>query len=532
MCPFLQLGPLDSRHTHLRTSCLRPLVGRCPVLVTLGLHLRRSGLALTVVFRIFAYQPGPGTSSSDFLSRAVRALSYREYAATLCSASPAIPDISYMGQDCRAVVVLTERLPCVPVPPGRVCVPQHVIFLDRRAILLDLTWVIADRGLLDFDLLTAEYERDRPPGFTLIVKGGQHQSRDGHTYVFVEHRGTLKFEFIRDLLSGRSAFPDSDEDSGQPDEDAESSDSTSDPSLHGGQAMLLHGLRDRSRSSRGGGRFVQDFTPAGPLWEVPVSKPLRLDPVAILLALFSDVSASKPQKKGSVCNLGLAKVAVSTFDWPSLCSGHKPAWPPHESARPSLRVCPAGEPEGHNEPPASAPAPAHTPTLAAPTGVSGDSGSGFHDDEPTQGGDRPGQDRATDGSVTFADAHFLVLAPDSVPEMLHIRLPVPISEDLAFGMIDGARDPLCRDRFPRLCPVYPQPWGQAALVLAAPFWGFSGILVAFDLSAINGAFFSLVIARQVTKEMVLRAAGLDPAADVALFMRDVPWAIPAGFTFV
>ena len=477
-------------------------------------------------FRILAYQPGPGTSSSDFIARAVQALSHREYATTLCSASPAISDISHMGQDCRAAVVLTERLPYVPVPPGRVCVPQHVIFLDRRAILRDLIWIVADRGVLDFELLTAEYDGDRPPGFTLVVRGGQLQSRDGRVYVSVAHRGALTFEFLRNSSQDPSEPPNDEEANGPPEEDAESSDSTSDPSEYGGPAMPIQGPRGRSRSPRHGGRVVQTLPPAGPLWVGPISKPLRFDPIAGILALLSEMP-NKMKIKGSLCSLGLEDVGAGLFAGSPHWLGCNLTWSPTESAWPSLKVCPAGAAADHHAAPSPAQLSGVTVSTAS-TGASAERGDGPPVGGPAHAGIGPGQDSAVDGPAIFAAAHFLVLAPDYVPEMINIRIPVPISEDIAFGMIDGARDPTCRDRFPRLCPVYPQPWGQAALVLAAPLWGFSGILVACDLSAINGAFFSTVVPRQITKEMVLRAAGLDPVADVALFIRDVPWAIPAG----
>ena len=69
-----------------------------------------------------------------------------------------------MGQDCRGVVVVTENLadvaPATSPDAGQPC----VVFLDRRAILMDPTWVFAASGTLSVDNLTAQYEEFLPEG--------------------------------------------------------------------------------------------------------------------------------------------------------------------------------------------------------------------------------------------------------------------------------------------------------------------------------------------------------------------------------
>ena len=64
-----------------------------------------------------------------------------------------------------------------------------------------------------------------------------------------------------------------------------------------------------------------------------------------------------------------------------------------------------------------------------------------------------------------------------------------------------------------------------------PAWPFPGILVAIDLSTVGGAVFALVLPPRTDKTAVLRAAGVSADADVLLFLRDVPWAIPADAAF-
>ena len=167
------------------------------------------------------------------------------------------------------------------------------------------------------------------------------------------------------------------------------------------------------------------------------------------------------------------------------------------------------------------------PPSTAPTGNAPSEGS--HADTATGSG-AEARHRVTvvdteQRAFVFVTAHFLVIAQDSAPELLQIRFPVPGQVADVMRLLDGARMPEARDKFPRLCPVFPQPW-RLAVVLAGPAWPFPGILVAVDLSTVGGATFALVLPPRTDKIAVMRAAGVSTDADVLLFLRDVPWAIP------
>ena len=483
-------------------------------------------------FSLFAYQPGRGTSAEDFTDKVCRTLGYCARHTALCSASPRIADASYMGQDCRGVVVVTENLadaaPETTPNAGQPC----VVFLDRRAILVDPTWVFAASGTLSVDSLTAQYEEHLPEGFALVVKGGRQFTRGNGTFIQVERRDVIILESVRDFLPESPQATDSSGADSDQDEDGESSDTTSDPSQALGPAdALLHHGRDRSRSSRATERYLAALPRIAP-WVGPTCKPFRVDALGhILDALFGDSRLPKVDASTSLATSGGSHISAWT-----LCrnSGTNT---PSRGAEPlrdvTLHLANGGSERTDEQGPHHDACNTTAPHRTAPSGTAPSEGGNA---DTASGSGAEARHRAAvvateQRAPVFVTAHFLVIAQDFTPEMLQIRFPVPSKVADVMRLLDGARLPEARDKFPRLCPVFPQPWRQLAVVLAGPAWPFPGILVAVDLSNVGGAVFALVLPPRTDKTAVMRAAGVSADADVLLFLRDVPWAIPADAAF-
>ena len=437
-----------------------------------------------------------------------------------------------MGQDCRGVVVVTENLADVTPEPTPNAGQPCVVFLDRRAILMDPTWVVAASGTLSVDRLTAQYEEQLPEGFALVIKGGRQFTRGNGTFIQVERRDVIILESVRDFLPESPQDTDSGGANSDQDEDNESSDTTSDPSQAPGPAnVLLHHGRDRSRSPRATEGYLAAIPGTVP-WVGPICKPFSIDALGhILDALIGDSRLTKVVASASLATSGGSHISAWT-----LChnSGKNT---PSRGAEPlrdvTLHFANGGSERTDEQGSHHAAYNATAPHRAAPSGTAPSEGGNA---DTTSGSGAGARHRDVVVAVeqrapVFVTAHFLVIAQDFTPEMLQIRLPIPSQAADVMRLLDGARLPDARDKFPRLCPVFPQPWRQMAVVLAGPAWPFPGILVAIDLSTVGGAVFALVLPPRTDKTAVLRAAGVSADADVLLFLRDVPWAMPADATF-
>ncbi|CAE7635292.1 unnamed protein product, partial [Symbiodinium necroappetens] len=116
------------------------------------------------------------TSAYGFQEFAADTLQFAQYRTTLKTASPRIQDAVFKGVLCKAVVLVTECLPTLPVPPARVTTPLTVVFLDMRPVLRGLDWRIIVQGEVDIEVFKQGLKLDIPPGFVLKVAGGNRVS--------------------------------------------------------------------------------------------------------------------------------------------------------------------------------------------------------------------------------------------------------------------------------------------------------------------------------------------------------------------
>ncbi|CAE7537022.1 unnamed protein product, partial [Symbiodinium sp. CCMP2592] len=114
-------------------------------------------------------------------------------------ARPPIPNYSFQGISCHKVLLITERINTIPVPPGRLVPTAVPYILDLRGLLRDFVWRISDSGRIDLRILMGEYE-PAPSGFFISIEGGQPIQEGEHTFLHVEAGQVLVIQYLEDHL--------------------------------------------------------------------------------------------------------------------------------------------------------------------------------------------------------------------------------------------------------------------------------------------------------------------------------------------
>ena len=182
------------------------------------------------------------TSAYGFQEFVADELRYAQYRTTLKTARPRITDAVYRGIMCKAVVLVTECLPTVPVPPGRITTPLTVVFVDLRPVLKGIDWRLFVKGEYSLDLFERGLRLDTPEGHYVHIEGGTCTTRHGVDFIHVDGCAVLTISFrenspVVDDGGGSHSGPDHD-----PDTSSDSSETGS--STSGGEDSR------RSRSPR------------------------------------------------------------------------------------------------------------------------------------------------------------------------------------------------------------------------------------------------------------------------------------------
>ena len=159
-------------------------------------------------------------SFSDFKRLSAETFQHSSGHVNVCSSMPRVNDLAVDGQACKAILVATETVRRIQIPPGRLQLMRTIVFLDCRLLLRDFAWVAADQGRLDVDLLVADHSDGIPDGYCINVKGASTEIRAGHTFLWVPQGTLLTFTLVE---VHPSSSPTSDQDS---DSDLDSGDST------------------------------------------------------------------------------------------------------------------------------------------------------------------------------------------------------------------------------------------------------------------------------------------------------------------
>ena len=83
------------------------------------------------------------TDGGSFRAEVANALRYDLEHTSMQAAIPPVNDFLHQGIECEKVVIFTEAVSRVPIPPGRLLPPQTLVLLDQRAILRGFDWVMS-----------------------------------------------------------------------------------------------------------------------------------------------------------------------------------------------------------------------------------------------------------------------------------------------------------------------------------------------------------------------------------------------------
>ena len=190
----------------------------------------RSACYLTADSKLFWLtwkRSGPFLTSADKL---LRNCNTPQAEPSLAHPSPESQTSPFLGQACKALLVATEAVVRIPIPPGRIQLHRTIAFLDKRLVLRGLDWRIAERGLLDLEELVDSLQEGVPQGYAVSVTGAPTTLRLGRTFLRIDNGTLLTVRYTEDALDSddtsaheSSSHPDNGPDDGS--EEAEDEDS-------------------------------------------------------------------------------------------------------------------------------------------------------------------------------------------------------------------------------------------------------------------------------------------------------------------
>ncbi|CAE7223156.1 unnamed protein product [Symbiodinium sp. CCMP2456] len=435
-------------------------------------------------------------SAEGFRALASAAFHYDPEKVTIRPSVPRRTDLCFLGQECHAVVVATEALSRVPIPPGRVLPQQGIVFLDARPVLQEWRWMVSVEGRLSLDVLTAQFTA--PAGFTTIVKGGQPIRHGGATSLIVDNGSVLTISFLRDFLeespealqAGHDEGEDSEADDVDPDSPGLSESSISSgrgppprPASRSRSPRDHHGARHGASASRlvlgmGFACAAAPVQAAPSLGDSPLASEFIAD-----CALFC---------------FGLCIVAVMA----RIAFGGQPG-----GLFPWLLSCKLiVEPKGHSS--------SEQRRLGYFRALSLALGGPWLPRLPVflqefldpEVGSSDDAASSAEGVVRWVSC--VVLKHDYSDEHLTVAVALPATEDEMSGAVQAARDPMYREIFPLLLPVLPQPYEGTAVYLALTEWSVGYTRVCFDTTRFDRRLFAVFAPTYATRADLIGLANL------------------------
>ncbi|CAE7939956.1 rbcL, partial [Symbiodinium necroappetens] len=440
-----------------------------------------------------------------FQEFAADALQFAQHRTSLKTASPRIGDAMYKGILCRAVVLVTECLPTLPVPPARVTVPLTVVFLDMRPVLRGFEWRILARGETALDVFTQGLHLEPPTGHHILVQGGSRAVRKGVTFLQAEDRTVLTISYVEQNEVRPVEESGADDDSSGPSTDSGSDNDGGDPDR---TARSIHDA-PRSRSPRTsrtkhrnrGNRTGTDSAAAPSVAAVAKLEAVMQLPITVY-AENHETLCSGPSgvglrcshtppgdthKIGQVCEL--QGVACKILTEPSHNSLHS------ERTIAYLRYV--------------------APRLGFPWRYMTPANAMFIED-----GSESDSDIDTIPSPPLR-VGFRILVPGYVAEKVEVSLVFPTTLPEVVSIVQAAR---CRSRaqnFPRLVPASPQPLVGDGVFLACPSWSIeiatSRTQVCIDCSELDGRVYSALLPQYVCGANIPELVNLPSNLEYSVF---------------
>ena len=181
-------------------------------------------------------------------------LQFLEQNMTLQGTRPRLDDVVHCGHHPYAVVVATEAICLLPVPPARLSPPKWILVLDLRDILLPFSWRFLACDTIPVQEILREFDPCRPDGFVVSVTGAPIEHWPSGPVFRIRTGQVLSVSFVADDLDD-SSDPGHGQDGAIPSLD-HASGSDSDTEMH----EAPEDLHDRHNNAEGdhGVRRVHD----------------------------------------------------------------------------------------------------------------------------------------------------------------------------------------------------------------------------------------------------------------------------------
>ena len=127
--------------------------------------------------RVVAINPDEVCTTAAFRAEVERIFGYDRHNTSVCPIQPRLEDLAVLGQMCKSAVTVTQIVLHPPPSAQQASPPLHVVFLDARLLLKDISWVIAADGLMEVPAVLEPFQRDAP--FWFQCRG--HWSAHGDT---------------------------------------------------------------------------------------------------------------------------------------------------------------------------------------------------------------------------------------------------------------------------------------------------------------------------------------------------------------
>ena len=442
-------------------------------------------------------------SFSDFRRLAATELRYTSDRVLVSSSLPRVTDLDVLGQHCKAILVATEYVVRVQIPPGRLSMLRTIAFVDRRCLLQDFIWVVAERGLLDPDLFLEPYQAEAPEGFSVNLKGAATELRGGRSYLRIPNGTLLTLTYVANEASSSDLSGFSSDDNDPSGSSGDSTDDTRDRvSEHSPTTVDVPGREGlhlaRSRSPRPRRPAASQVVKAV-FHGLPFE---RLWFSAFSLPHGQRAALSRDQGHVLLSAAELTQVASDSFGFREqklLCE------PPSSSGALSASLAFLRH---------------DAPRLGAPWRYLPDRDAPFHI------ADSDAESSAADSSDEPTTLHFTLLTPGFIADRLALRLQLPSTWSEVMDQIQAIREPTAARDFPCLAPAVPQPCPGSGVVLALPAWhdatNRDRPYVCLDVSAIDGRLYTAACPAYVSCRHLLRLADLSGILDVCVHVGGDP----------
>ena len=457
-------------------------------------------------------------SFSDFRRQTAAELQHTSGRALVSSSMPRVTNLSILGQACKALLVATEAVVRIPIPPGRIQLHRTIAFLDKRLTLRGLDWRIAERGLLDLEELVDSLQEGVPHGYVVSVTGAPTTLRLGRTFLRIANGTLLTVRYVEDAQDSEATSEhesSSHPDSGPDDESEDVRGEDSPAHNHGPSTAVDDRPRSRSRTppraahdntrqtavtaqteclfvAKWLGHRLCKLQPWCPARHQHELIPQDTSPgPALLLDCFRvphyfDVGAFLAKSQGG-------------FISSKLLGEPHPSSSAQQLAIATLRYLAPRLGQTWR----------YTPEPNAPH-VASDSD----------------HEVSSDASGEPASLHFAILSIGFVPEHVVVTVSLPETIATVITQLQSVRDTTSAEAFPILLPASPQPCPGSGVVLALPEWTADAscqhAFVCLDTSSIDGRIFVAASPTYVSRRHLLHLAQFINEVEVDVHFGDDP----------